>query len=118
MARGNILSDEAMAQLRRMFRDFYAEIRQMMPRPGGRNVQQNVQVVLDGDLAAAADKSTSPGTATGSVWTLNSSGNLSDSGNNITVVNRFENIAIGSGTLIKCEWIGGEWQPYSADCDA
>lgn len=77
----------------------------------------NIMVVLDGDLDAATDKSNSPATATGSVWQKNSSGNLADTGRNETIVNRFEHIAIVSGTLIKAEWIDGEWQPYASDCE-
>jgi hypothetical protein len=115
---GNVLSDEAVAQVRRLMRDFYAERQQGSVRPGGRGRQRNVVAVLDGPLAAAADKSSSPSTATASVWTKNGSGNLADTGSNITVVNRFENIELASGTLIKCEWILGEWQPYAADCEA
>lgn len=79
--------------------------------------QRNLIVVLDGDLAAAADKATSPATATGSVWQKDSDGDLVDSGSNITVTNRFENVSISSGTQVKVEWIVGEWQPYAADCD-
>lgn len=115
---GNVLSDAAVQELRRMRRDLYAELRQELQRPGGRTEQQRVMGVLDGDLDAAADKSNSPATATVSVWALNSSGNLADTGDNITVTNRFENIAIESGTLVKCEFILNEWQLYAADCEA
>jgi len=118
MADMNALSDAAIAQIKQLFRDFYAEIRQGVMRPTARNQQQRVMAVLDAELAAATDKSNSPATATASVWTKNSSGNLADSGDNITVTNRFEQVAMSSGTLIKCEFILGEWQPYAADCDA
>ena len=45
---------------------------------------------------------------------------LDDVGDPITksVVNRFRLISLVADTLIKIEFIDGEWQPYAADCEA
>ena len=79
-----------------------------------------MMVILDDDLNFAEDmvSDEDAATATGSVQGIDSDGDLFDTGKNVTVVNRFENIAIASGTLVKVEWINGEWQPYAADCPA
>jgi hypothetical protein len=115
---GNVLSDEAVAQIRRLMRDFYAERQQGSVRPGGRGSQRNVMAVLDDDLLPADPRESNTATAEASVYGVDSNGDLVDMGTTITVVNRFEQISIGADTLIKCEWINGEWQPYAADCPA
>jgi hypothetical protein len=113
---GNVLSDEAVAQIRRLMRDFYAERQQGQVRPGGRGSQRNVMALLDEDLFAADNQISEPATAQASVQGIDVDDDLYDTGQTITVVNRFENIAVPADTLIKCEWINGEWQPYAADC--
>lgn len=85
----------------------------------GFGVQRPTEIVgkLDGDLVAATAFSSSPATATMSVWTKNSSGVLVDSGRNETVVNRLVNITtITSGTAVYAMWIEGEWTVFIADC--
>lgn len=101
----NTIVDSVVAMLRRLYG---ATLTQPLPKT----------VVLDAALAAATNALTSPGTATASVLQRNSSGNLEDSGNNITVVNRFENIDLKQYTIATVEWIDGEWRVKSADCDA
>ena len=76
-----------------------------------------LQGKLDGDLDAATSCADSPGTATLSVWQKNSSGNYEDSGRNVEVVNRFENLNFKSGQIMRVGWIDGEWQPTAADCE-
>ena len=86
----------------------------------GFGVERPLNIIgkLDGDLVAATNFGTAPSTATLSVWTKNSSGNLVDSGRNETVVNRFLYLGtISSGTIVKAEWLEGEWQPYAIDCE-
>jgi hypothetical protein len=90
----------------------YPEIR---PRGGGR---ADLTVVLDDGLASATNALTSPATATASVLRKNSSGNLEDTGDNITVVNRYEHIELEQYTIGMAKWIDAEWRMYSADCEA
>jgi hypothetical protein len=72
---------------------------------------------LDGDLVKATSYSTTPGTATMSVWQKNSSGVMVDSGRNETVVTRLQNITtITSGTIVYAMWVDGEWVVFMADC--
>lgn len=80
--------------------------------------QSPLTVVLDGALAPASNALTTPSTATASVLVKNASGNLEDSGNNITVVNRFESISLVQYTLCVVTKVDREWRVTSADCDA
>lgn len=83
------------------------------------NIQQrNVQGKLDGPLAVATAFDDSPATAVMSVWRKNADGDMEDSTDNITIVNRFEHISVDTGAIVKAEWIDGEWQLYAADCGA
>ena len=45
------------------------------------------------------------------------SGNYEDSGRNVTVTNRFENLSFAAGQILRVGWIDGEWQPTAADCE-
>lgn len=74
-------------------------------------------IVLDAALGSATNALTSPATATASVLRRTSSGYLEDSGDNITVVNRFEHIELEQYTLAIARWIDGEWRVVSADCE-
>ncbi len=112
-------------QARLLWQDYLAR-KQLHPdlaqnKPQRRAVAERntrrLQGKLDGDLAAATAFSNSPATATMSVWAKNSSGNMVDTTRNITVTNRFEGTSLSSGTIVKAEWIDGEWQVYAADCD-
>jgi len=76
----------------------------------------NVQVILMEDLLAAVDTLTDPSTAKARILAKKSNGDLEITTREITLVNRFENISIDSGTYGKAEWIDGEWQLYAADC--
>lgn len=75
-----------------------------------------LQVKLTTDLLAAVNTKRDPSTATARILRRKSNGDLTLSTSEITVVNRFENISIDSGTYVKVEYIDGEWQPYAADC--
>ena len=75
-----------------------------------------LQGKLDGALDAAADSTTTPATATMSVYQKNSSGNMVDSGRDILVINRFQFADASAGSWCKAEWIDGEWQLYAVDC--
>ena len=78
----------------------------------------DVYVVLDEDLPAATAGAalTSPGQATASVYEINGSGDLADTGNNIEVYNYFEHIEVLSGTLGVAKMTSGRWRLASADC--
>lgn len=77
----------------------------------------NIIGKLDAELVAATNFATTPATAVMSVWIKNSSGDMEDSGRNETITNRFVNmLPIASGTIVKAEWIEGEWQLYASDC--
>lgn len=108
--------DMAVHQLRQLYRDFYAGWRSEQSGKSPNRTTQNRWAVLDEDLDAATAFDTAPATAAASLYGRNSGGDLYDTGETITVVNRFENISLVSGTLVKVEWIGGEWSPYSGDC--
>lgn len=81
--------------------------------------QRCLQCKLTSDLLAAVDSWTDPSTATAHVFRkYNGTDDMKWSGDTITIVNRFENISVDSGTYCKAEWIDGEWQLYAADCPA
>lgn len=73
--------------------------------------------VLDGALSAATNALTSPATASASLLKRNSSGNLEDTGDTLSVVNRFEHISLDADTLILVRRVDGEWRVVGADCD-
>jgi hypothetical protein len=97
----------------------------MRPTPSARRAYKMIQggtprrhliCVLTEDLYAAVDWMNNPSVAKARVAQKNAAGNYYITTREITVVNRFENISLDSGTLIGIEWIDGEWQPYKADC--
>ena len=77
-----------------------------------------VTIVLDEALAAATNALTAPGTAVASVLQRTTGGDLEDSGDNIDVVNRFENVDLVQYTIAQAQWIDGEWRVVAADCGA
>jgi hypothetical protein len=77
---------------------------------------ERLQAVLMEDLYAAVNTKRDPSTAICRILRRKSNGDLKLTTEEKTVVNRFKNISIDSGTYIKIEWIDGEWQPYAADC--
>lgn len=86
--------------------------RQVVSGPGPRNLQ----VVLIEDLFAAVNTKKDPSRAWAKVLVKKFNGNLRTCCRKVRVVNRFLNISIDAGTYIKVEYIGGEYQPYAADC--
>ena len=93
-------------------------IESVMARMIGQQVGQPLDISgkLDGDLAAATDFSTTPATATMSVWDKDTNGNMVDTGRNETVVNRFLRISVPTGTIVEAKWLNGEWRLAAADC--
>lgn len=75
-----------------------------------------VQVVLTSDLAAAVNTKRDPSTATARILRRKTDGDLTLSTDTITIVNRFTQISVDTGTYGKAEMIDGEWQLYAADC--
>lgn len=115
---GYQLSAEAIRQLKKLTREWFAFWKNELPTnlyPGVVRDQRR-QAILEADLLAAVDTLTDPSTAPARLLNLTAAGDLELSDETVTVVNRFENISIDADTYIKIEWIDGEWQPYSADC--
>ena len=113
---GYLIGPKLLAEIRNAVRHYvsmYGGGESTRPR---QQTQQNISGKLDGELVAASSFGSSPGTATLSVWTKDSSGNMADSGRNETVTNRFERISLLAGTIVHAEWIDGEWRIYAADC--
>jgi hypothetical protein len=78
--------------------------------------QERRWAILDADLLAAVDMFTDPSTATAHLIGRTDAGDLEVLDEQVTVVNRFENISIDADTLIGIEYMCGEWTPYKADC--
>tara|TARA_R110000868_G_scaffold128470_1_gene336609 strand:+ start:61 stop:438 length:378 start_codon:yes stop_codon:yes gene_type:complete len=120
MADGVIMSPAFNEQVKRFVREAMRRERSTQNLPArwqGRG-SGTVTVVLDAALAAATNALTTPGTAVASVLQKNSTGNLEDSGNNIDIVNRFENVSLVQYTIAQAQQIDGEWRLTAADCDA
>ena len=115
---GYQLSAEAIRQLKKLTREWFAYWKNELPTnlfPGVVRDQRR-QAILEADLLAAVDTLTDPSTAPARLLDLTAGGDLELSDETVTVVNRFENISIDADTYIKIEWIDGEWQPYASDC--
>lgn len=78
--------------------------------------QQRVSGKLDAALPRASSFATAPSSATFSVWRKNSSGDMVDTGEDLTVYNRMERIDFAANTPAQAEWIDGEWRIYVGDC--
>lgn len=100
-------------QLNPTLRENYPVRREVVGRP-----TQRLQVIMKEDLNACANTLNDETTAQAYVLVRGSDGNLSQSTDEIAVVNRFRYINIPVGTYAKAEWIDGEWQLYAADCEA
>ena len=117
MTDATVFGPKATEQIRKTVR----EVARMMRNPAisrarYTQTQRTVQVILMEDLLAAVDTLTDPSTAKARILAKKSNGDLEITTREITLVNRFENISIDSGTYGKAEWIDGEWQLYAADC--
>jgi hypothetical protein len=115
-----MLGEEALRQIREVIREYAHRYWNDRPDKGRWTQQQESHyVVLDGTLspATAGAALTTPSTATASVYYCDSSGDLVDSGRNITVTNYFEHIEVLSGTLAIATWTAGHWRLTSADCE-
>ena len=119
MDAGYTLGKKALKQVREVVMRVMRETRNESPlRSQTRIAQRPLTVVLDAALNAASNALTGEATATASVLRRNSSGDLEDSGNNITVVNRYESVSLAQYTIGVATWVDGEWRMTSADCDA
>jgi hypothetical protein len=117
MTDATVFGPKATEQIRKTVR----EVARMMRNPAPSRARytdgtKNVQVILMEDLLAAVDTLTDPSTAKARILAKKANGDLEITTREITLVNRFENISIDSGTYGKAEWIDGEWQLYAADC--
>lgn len=107
-----------MKAIRETVRYVRAQFKNDLTRLRRQQVQRPLTVVLDGALAAATNALTSPGTAVASVLKRLPSGDLEDTGDNIDIVNRYENVSLVAETIGVATWMDGEWRMTSADCDA
>ena len=113
---GYLIGPKLLSEIRNAVRHYvsmYGGGESVGPR---QQTQRTVQVILMEDLLAAVDTLTDPSTAKARILAKKSNGDLEITTREITLVNRFENISIDSGTYGKAEWIDGEWQLYAADC--
>lgn len=85
-------------------------------RPIAERSTRRLQVVLSTDLFAAVNTKRDPSTAIARILRRKPDGDLTLSTDEITIVNRNENISVDAGVYAKAEWIDGEWQLYTADC--
>lgn len=119
MADGILLGPKAIAQLQQMMREHVRRMRnaESQRRQFG-GVRDNRRIaVLQEDLVAAVDWLKNPSVATARL--ARKKPGTSDyivTDEEVTVVNRFENISLDVDTVIGIEFIDGEWQPYKADC--
>lgn len=114
---GYVLSKQTYKIIREVVRIVKAWHRGEMARRPQDQQQRRVQGKLDGELAKAGAFEDDPATASFSIWSKNSSGEMVDSGRNITVVNRYMEVEVLPAlTPGKAEWIDGEWQMYDSDC--
>ena len=115
---GYLINAELLALIRRTIRQVLGEYRNAEGHRGKyQQRQRQLQGKLDGSLAAATSFANGPGTATLSVWHKDALGNYEDSGRNVTVTNRFENLSFAAGQIMRVAYIDGEWQPTAADCE-
>lgn len=113
-------------QARMLWQDYLS--RQQLTASVSKNLPQRRQSVerttrrltgkLDGELVVATNFSTTPATATMSVWFKNKAGNMEDSTHDITVTNRMLFVSLPVGIIVQAEWIDGEWRIYATDCEA
>ena len=119
MTTGLLLSQKAVQQLQQMMREHVRRMRntESQRRQFG-GVRDNRRIaVLQEDLVAAVDWLKNPSVATAKL--ARKKPGTSDyivTDEEVTVVNRFENISLDVDTVIGIEFIDGEWQPYKADC--
>lgn len=117
MDQGALLGPEALRQLEIVVRRVLREVRNEAGNRGSSGTRvSNRWAVLDEDLYAADSHVEGQTTAVASLWAVGSDGVMYDTGQDVTLVNRFENISIPADTLIKVEWLNGEWSPYASDC--
>jgi hypothetical protein len=119
MTTGLLLSQKAVQQLQQMMRE---HVRRMRNAEGQRRqfggVRDNRRIaVLQEDLVAAVDWLKNPSVATAKLARKKlGTSDYIVTDEEVTVVNRFENISLDADTVVGIEFIDGEWQPYKADC--
>ena len=117
MTDATVFGPKATEQIRKTVREVARMMRNPAPQRGRYTQdQRRVQVILMEDLLAAVDTDTDPSFAKARVRVKKPNGDLEITTREITIVNRFEDLSIDSGTYAKAEWIDGEWQLYTADC--
>ena len=117
MASGYMLTQKQIEMIRETVKRVMNQYLGSIVGRSDQQVQRQLTVVLDESLSAATNAATTPATATASVLQRTSGGDLIDSERDITLVNRFEHIAIDANTLATAMWIDGEWRLSTADCE-
>jgi hypothetical protein len=119
MSEGILLGPKAVQQLQQMIREHSRRIRNadgQRRQYGGARDNRRI-AVLQEDLVAAVDWLKNPSVATAKLARKKpGSSDYIVTNEEITVVNRFENISLDADTVLGVEFIDGEWQPYKADC--
>ena len=113
----SVFSDEAVAELQQMFREFQSRTRNT-PGPRARYSNSPSQIregILDGALTASTSSGETETTATLSIWT-GEGADWADSGDNLTVTNRSDDTSADSGVYLQVYRINGEWRPVWVDC--
>lgn len=113
----NVYSDEAVAELRQMFREFESRMRNTLgPRARyNGSTSQIREGILDDALAVSTGSGQTESTATMSIWT-GVGDDWADSDDNLTVTNRSDDTSASSGVYISVYRINGEWRPIWVDC--
>jgi hypothetical protein len=117
MTDATVFGPKATEQIRKTVREVTRMMRNPAPQRGRYTQEQrHVSGILNSELVSATSFASSPATSTMAVWQKDTSGNMVDSGRDITVVNRMLKISLPAGTPVQAEWIDGEWRIYAADC--
>ena len=113
----NVFSDEAVAELQRMFREFASRQRNTRGHRArySNSPMQVKEGILDGSLAASSSSGQTETTATLSIWT-GEGANWADSTDNLTVTNRSDDTSASSGAYLAVYRINNEWRPMWVDC--
>jgi hypothetical protein len=120
-SQGALLGPKAVEQIAKMVREHARRMMNEQPqrarwqRGGGANF---ITGKLDADLDVATAFADDPSTAVLSVWRKDSNGDYVDSGDNITVTNRYLFRSYKSGTICVVAPMNGEHRIIDSDCEA
>jgi hypothetical protein len=114
---GYQLTSGQMKAIRETVRIVMNQFRGTMPSAAQSQVQRCLTVRLSSALSAAANAADDPGIGTGVVVAKQANGEMRNTSQTISVINRFEHISLEQDTLAVAMWIDGEWRLIAGDCD-